>query len=373
MDPKIILETARNREEITAIETLLLIQEGERILPELFEVADELNRRTNSGVVTFVRGKQIHYTNVCRAECTFCSFRRKKGQKSAFTLSIPEIVRQIRDASPIRQVTLQGGLNPDLGLNHHLDVLRAVRDEFPNLHIDGYSPAEIHFVAKRTRTSTHDVLKRFRDAGLDSLSGDSADILNDKVRKKICPDKLRTHDWVDVVRTAHRLGIPTTATILFGHVEDEIQTGEHFEIIKNIQKETGGFTAFEPIPFIPQGSDLARTKKVKSPPSLDSMLRIVALARIFFCKLIRNVTIDWTKFGLAAAQRAIQVGANDLGALAVDPFEIRSPEANGRLQIPATVVRSLVQKVGLTPHERPPYDARSLTPVKTRPEELVLV
>lgn len=373
MDPKIILETARNREEITAIEALLLIQEGPPILPSLFQLADELNRRTNHSTVTYVRGKQIHYTNICRAECSFCSFRRKKGQKNAFTLTPDEVVRQIRDAGPLRQVTLQGGLNPDLNLSYHLDVLHAVREEFPNLHVEGYSPAEIQFVARRARTSVGDILKRFRDAGLDSLSGDSADILNDKVRKKICPDKLRTNDWIDVVKTAHRLGITTTATILFGHVEDEINTCEHFEIIKNIQKETGGITAFEPIPFIPNGSPLGKSKKIKSPPPLEATLRLVAIARIFFCKLIRNITVDWTKLGLAGAVQATTVGANDLGVLSVDAFEIRSPEANGKLAMPSALVRSAVQKAGRTPQERPPYDVRVLPTVKTRKEELILV
>jgi FO synthase subunit 2 len=373
MDPKIILETARNREEITAIEALLLIQEGPGILPALFEVADELNRRTHQGTVTYVRGKQIHYTNICRAECTFCSFRRKRGQKSAFTLTVPEVIQQIRQAMPVRQITLQGGLNPDLSVGYHIELLRTIRDEYPNLHVEAYSPAEILFIAKRARTSPGDVLKRFRDSGLDSMPGDSADILNDKVRKKICPDKLRTNDWIDVIKTAHRLGIPTTSTILFGHVEDEINTCEHFEIIKNIQKDTGGIVAFEPVPFIPNGSDLGRSKKIKSPPPLDAYLRLVAIARIFFCKLIRNITADWTKVGLAGAARAAQVGANDLGLLAVDPYEIRSPEVNGRLALPAASVRAAIQKAGRTPQERAPYDTRTINTIKPRREELVLV
>lgn len=373
MDPKIILETARHREEITAIEALLLMQEGPGILPAVYEVADELAQRVHGTTVTYVRGKQIHYTNICRAECSFCSFRKKKGQKNAFVLTPDEVVRMIRDAGPLRQVTLQGGLNPDLNLGYHLDMLRTVRDEFPSLHIEAYSPAEIQFVARRARTSTSDILKRFRDAGMDSLSGDSADILNDKVRKKICPDKLRTNDWVDVVKTAHRLGIPSTATILFGHVEDEINTCEHIEILKNIQKETGGFTSFEPVPFIPQNSPLARSKKIKSAPSLESILRLVAISRIFFCRLIRNITVDWTKVGFTGAVEATKVGANDLGSLSVDPWEIRNVEANGKLTLPATLVRSAVLKAGRTPQERAPYDARLLPTIKTRREELVLV
>jgi len=373
MDPRIILETARHREEITAIEALLLIQEGPGILPPLFELADELNRRSNNDVVTYVRGKRIHYTNICRAECSFCSFRRTKVQKSAFTLSPAEVVRMIREAGPIRQVTLQGGLNPDLNLQHHLEMVRTVREEFPSLHIEAYSPSEVHFVARRARTSIQDVLRRLRDAGLDSMPGDSADILNDKVRKKICPDKLRTNDWVAVVKTAHRLGIPTTATILFGHIEDEINTCEHLEIIKNIQKETGGFSAFEPVPFIPKDTSLARSKKIKGPPSLESALRLVAISRIFFCRLIKNITLDWTKVGLAGAVESTKMGANDLGSFSVDSWVIRGPEANGKLHVPSTVVRSAVQKAGRIPQERAPFDGRLIPAVRTRKEELILV
>lgn len=370
MDSKVILETALSRDEITAIEALMLLQEGKRISSELFEVADAINQRLNGGVVTYVKSKQIHYTNICRAECSFCSFFRKKGQRGAFTLTAGDVVRLLREAGAVKQVSLQGGLNPDLNLNYHLDVLRSVRQAFPSLHIHGYSPAEIHFVAKRARTTPYDVLRRFHDAGLDSLSGDSAEILNDKVRKKICPDKLRTSDWADIVRTAHKLGITSTATLLYGHVEDEIYLCEHLEIIKNIQKETGGFTAFEPIAFVPQGTELARTARIRHPVDADAVMRMFAVSRIFFSKLMRNLQVDWTKVGLETAMRALGAGANDLGALAYDPYEIRLPSA-GRGVLAAPTVRRAVLKAGHTPQERDPYTARSLPPAPAKREELV--
>ena len=148
MDPKVILETVLNREEITAIEALMLMREEGKILHDLLDVADSVNERINNNVVTYVRSKQIHYTNICRAECSFCSFYRKKGQKNAFTLTPAEVVRQVREGGPVRQVVLQGGLNPDLNLNYHVEVVRAIRSAFPSVHIHGYSPSEIHFVAK---------------------------------------------------------------------------------------------------------------------------------------------------------------------------------------------------------------------------------
>lgn len=290
MDSKLILDTALHREEVSAIEALMLMQdEAKASRSELLAVANILNQRINNNVVTFVRSKQIHYTNICRADCKFCSFYRKKSDKKTFTLSAAELVRAVREAGQIRQVVLSGGLNPDLTLNNHLEILRTLREEFPNLHLHGYSPADIHFIGRRARTTSYDVLRRFQSAGLDSLSGDSAEILNDKIRKKICPDKLRTADWIDIIKTAHRLGMPTTATMLFGHIEDEIHICEHLEIIKNIQRETGGIAAFEPSPFIPNNTALAREKKIRSVTPLENILRVIAISRVFFGRSIKNI------------------------------------------------------------------------------------
>jgi len=371
MDPKIILETALNRKEITAIEALLLMQEGDGILPRLLQIADEINRRLNGGLVTYVRGKTLYYTNICRAECSFCSFWRRRGQKSAFVRSPEEIVRQVRESLPLRQVTLQGGLNPDLNFAYHLETLRRLREAFPALHIQGYSPAEIHFVARRARISPAEALKRLREAGLDSLSGDSADILSDKVRKKICSDKLRTADWVEIVRTAHRLGIPSTATILYGHVEDEIYICEHLEIIKNLQKETGGFSAFEPIAFVPHNTPLGRSRKIRHPVPLTNTLRMVAIARIFFGRLIPHIQIDWTKVGLETAVRALDAGADEIGLLSHDSHEIRLPECNGRGTSPLPFLRAAVLRKGRTLSERNPHTFRIPPPPQPKKMELV--
>jgi FO synthase subunit 2 len=371
MDPKVILETVLNREEVTAIEALMLMREEGKILHELFEAADSINERINHNTVTYLRSKQVHYTNICRAECSFCSFYRKKGQKGAFSLTPAEVVRQIREAGAVKQVSLQGGLNPDLNLGYHLDMLRTVREAFPAVHLHGYSPSEVHFLAKRSRTTPFDILRRFKEAGLDSLSGDSADILNDKVRKKICSDKLRTGDWADIIRTAHRLGMTTTATILFGHVEDEIYICEHLEIIKNIQRETGGITAFEPLVFMPQNTDLARSAKIRQPIPPDRILQMFAVSRIFFSRLIKNISVDWSKTGFDLALRALKCGANDLGALAYDPFEIRLPEIPGKGGMTPATMRAAITKAGHSPAERDPHHYRVPAPAAARKEELV--
>jgi FO synthase subunit 2 len=372
MDSKVILDTVLKREEVTAIEALMLMREEGKILPALFAAADTLNQRANRNVVTYIRSKQVYYTNVCRAECSFCSFYRKKGHKDAFVLAPSEAVRQVREAGAVRQVVLQGGLNPDLNVSYHLDMVRALRQAFPHVHLQGLSPSEVHFTAKRARIAPADFLRRLKDAGLDSLSGDSADILNDKVRKKICADKLRSNDWAETVRQAHRAGLTTTATILFGHVEDEIYICEHLEIIKNIQRETGGITAFEPQLFVPHNTDLARSARIKGPATTDRVLQLYAVARIFFGKLIRNITVDWTKTGMDLALKALACGANDLGGLTFDPWEIRLPEVNSRGPLTPPTVRAAIQKAGRTPMEREAHTAKFLTAPPKPKEELVL-
>lgn len=372
MDPKVILETALHREELSAIEALLLMQEGKSLRPAILDAADRLNRRINGTDVTYVRARQVSFTNICRAECSFCPFWRKKGQRGAFVLSPGEVLRQIRDAGPLRQIDLQGSLNADLQLPYYIELLRAIKDEHPNLHVHGLSPAEVHFLSRRSRITPADILRRLRDAGLDSLSGDSADILNDKIRKKVSHDKLRTADWVEIIRTAHRLGLPTTATMLFGHVEDEIQISEHLDIIKHVQRETGGIAAFEPIPFLPAGSELSRDRRPVPGPDPDFIVQVVAIARIFFARSIPTIQVDWTKMGWETAARALQAGANEIGPLGIDAPEIRSPEIGRTSSMPVTSLRAGIKRAGRNPVEREGWPRR-VAPIRTRQEEPVLV
>jgi 2-iminoacetate synthase ThiH len=193
------------------------------------------------------------------------------------------------------------------------------------------------------------------DAGLTSRPGDAAVILNDKVRKKIAFNLLRTYEWIDIIKTAHRLGVATTATILFGHLEDEIQVGEHLEIIKTIQRQTGGIQAVTPVPYLPPGSVLSRNPRIEGAPTLDEIFRVVAVTRLFFGKLIRNIQIDWPKVGFANAIKSLAVGANDIGALAVDRHEVRDVAANGTLAIDVAKLKNTVRKAGRIPLERRPF------------------
>lgn len=366
LDTKVILETALNRDEISPIEALVLLEQDPNILSELFEAADEMNRRVNNNVVTFVRSKKVHYTNICRAECKFCSFFRKKSDRKAFTLTPEQVVEKLRPLGGARQLEIQGGLNPDLNLDYHLRMLRALKEAFPRVAIHGYSPAEIWFLARRVRSTPFDVMRRLRDAGLHSMPGDAAVILNDKVRKKIAFNLLRTYEWVDIIKTAHRLGIPTTATVLFGHLEDEIQLGEHLEIIKQIQRQTNGIMAVTPVPYLPEGSALARNPRIRGARTIEEIFRVIAVTRLFFGRHIKNIQIDWPKIGFANAIKALDVGVNDLGTLAVDRYEVRSPEVNGHLAIDPARLRTAVRKAGRIALERRAFSMAPPSPKAPR-------
>lgn len=322
MDSNVILRSVLEREEIAPIEALLLMQQDRTILPEIYQVADEVNRRLNKNRVGYVRSLQINYTNVCKLSCSFCSFARKRNDKDAYTRSIDDIVARVNEADDVTEINLQGGLNPDLPLKYYVDMLTAVRASNANVQISAFSPVEVAFLARKGRTSYTDILTRFRDAGLNVLNGSGADILNDKLRKKLSADKLRTSDWVDVIRTAHGLGIKSTATILFGHVENEIHICEHLEIIRHLQKQTGGFTTLQFMPFVPEHTTLARESRVAE-FNVDEAFRLIAVARMFFSHSLQHITAPWILFGAKNALRALSVGANDLGGTHFESDTVR--------------------------------------------------
>lgn len=319
MDPNVILNMAVEQREISAIESLLLLQQEAHMLPEIFHVANHLNQRLNMNEVSYVHSLNITYSNVCRAACRFCSFFRRKGAQGAFTLTVDDVLERIGRRRDISEVCLQGGLNPELNIKYFCDMFSAIKAAYPHVHIHALSPAEVYFLSKKMRVPVAEVLLRLREHGMDSMPGTGAEILNDKIRKKVCPGKLRTADWIDVVKAAHKRGIRTGASILFGHIENEIHICEHLEIIRNIQKETNGFIDFTLLPFVPPNTEIWRANPKKcTGPSLESILRLVAVCRIFFSRSLKHLQVPWSLVGLDAALKAIHAGANDIGGTVFD-------------------------------------------------------
>jgi CofH subfamily radical SAM domain protein len=316
--PKPILEGALNAQFIRAIEALILLRYADTIDHQLFQIADILNRRINENRVYFTKSKLITYTNICHYECKYCCIYCKPYESQAYTLSIDQMLKQISLNGQIEEVILQGGCNPKLKLRHYINMLREIKSAFPHLLIRAFSPAIIHSLSKRNKLPYIEVLARLKDAGLNVINGTSAVILNDKIRKKVCMSLPKTKEWIQIIKAAHKAEIPSTATMLFGHVEDAIHICEHLDIIKQIQLETGLFTSFVPVPFLPYGTKLLSERRLRKWLTINDIFRIFAISRLFFGKLLRCIQVDWTKIGISNAIQSINVGVNEIGPCYVD-------------------------------------------------------
>ncbi|MDP2841062.1 MAG: 5-amino-6-(D-ribitylamino)uracil--L-tyrosine 4-hydroxyphenyl transferase CofH, partial [Candidatus Methanoperedens sp.] len=249
----------------------------------LFSLADRLRKRAAGDDVTFVINRNINFTNMCVGTCKFCAFKKQDG----YILSIPEILEKTMAAVAVNatEVCIQGGLLPDWDVSNYCEILESIKNEFPQVHIHAFSPMEVFHAARNTNMSLKETLSCLKKSGLGSMPGTAAEILADRVREEICPDKLTTHEWIDVVRTAHRAGIPTTATIMYGHIETLQERIEHILTIREIQKRTGGFTEFIPLPFMPYNNALGKGVHVSRG---IGDLKLHALARVLLYPHIRN-------------------------------------------------------------------------------------
>lgn len=360
MDTEFVLKAALQGSSISPVEAIVLLQNYPAHIAEIHQAANALNKKINKNVVTYLHSKHISYTNVCRYRCRFCSFHRKKHDRDSFTLKISDIIKKIKEANGVGQVCIYGGLNSELPFPYYCNMLREIKRNFPSLHIQAFSPFEITFIAKRSKQSVEEVLKKFKDHGLDSMGGYDAEVLNDKLRKKICPDKMKTAEWVDFIKTAHRFGIKTTATILFGHLEDEVHIAEHLEAIREIQRETQGFTEFIPIPFSLHTTKFSDMIKLSSKwrdragymIEDDATSRLLAVSRIFFGDTIPTIQASWFRLGLNKAVEGLNIGANDLGETIFDKTATKGLRVkNGTVLTPAKI-RNVIQKAGKKPRSR---------------------
>ena len=314
---------------------------------ETFKRADDLRRKVVGDVVTFVVNRNINFTDICVGNCKFCSFRNRRR----YLLTLEEIKKKVREALDYgcTEVCIQGGLLPKADLNFYISIIEAVRDVSDDIHIHAFSPMEIHHMAKNSGLSLSEVLKELKDAGLNSIPGTSAEILDDDVRRVICPKKISTQRWIEIVTTAHRLGIPSTATMMFGHVEKWEHRIKHLLIIKEIQRRTGGFTEFIPLPFMGKNNELG---KVVKPSSGFEDLLVIAISRLILHPEIKNVQASWVKLGLKLAQVALCVGANDLGGTLIEENISKSAGAVSGEFLPKEEMVRLIEGVGRIAKQR---------------------
>lgn len=291
--------------------------------------------------------RNINFTNRCTGTCRFCAFRKSDG----YILSIPEILEKIRDAVRLNatEVCIQGGLLPDWDVSNYCEILEGIKEEFPHIHIHAFSPMEVFHAARNGNMSIKETLSCLKKSGLGSMPGTAAEILVDRVREEICPEKLTTHEWIDVVRTAHRTGIHTTATIMYGHIETLEERIEHLFIIRELQKRTGGFTEFVPLPFMPHNNHLGTGRQGSH--DIEN-LKFHALARVLLYPYIRNIQVSWVKLGERMAQSALKCGANDLGGTLMEENISRSAGAANGEYMPPQDFERLIREINRVPQQR---------------------
>jgi FO synthase subunit 2 len=306
---------------------------------KLHRLANLLRQKSGKDEVSFVINRNINFTNQCIGSCRFCSFKHSKK----FRLSDQEILSRADEAEErgATEICLQGGLAPGMLLEDYCSILETIHRSHPRLHLHAYSPMEVLHMSRNSDLAVEDCLKELKRSGLGSMPGTAAEILVDSIRQVICPEKLKTEEWKEIITTAHHLKIPSTSTILFGHVERMEDRLEHLKILKGIQEQTGGFTEMVLLPFIPENNPLG--KAVRGADLLDR-LKMHALARVALYPAITNIQASWTKLGREAARAAIMWGANDLGGTLMDEKIARnSQEQPG---ISAQEMEELIESCG---------------------------
>ena len=312
-------------------------------------LADTVRRRKHQErTVTYVIDRNINYTDICVSACKFCAFFKAPEEKGGTLLSREELQQKITETKKLggTQILLQGGLHPDLPLEYYEDMLRFIKQS--DIHIHGFSPPEIHHFACLSGLSVHDVLKRLIAAGLDSIPGGGAEILSDRVRNAAAPRKCSADQWLDVMEEAHKIGLRTTATMMFGHIETLEERLEHLRRLRQLQDKTGGFTAFIPWPFQPDNTALSELADIKKTSGLE-YLKMLALSRIYLDNF-DNIQASWVTQGPKIAQLSLYFGANDFGSTMIEENVVAAAGVSFRLS--EKEICRLVSDAGYTPKQR---------------------
>lgn len=321
-------------------------------------VADILRQQANGETVSFVVNRNINYTNQCTYKCGFCAF--SKGPRSLnlredpYLLTVPHVVERTVEAwdRGATEVCLQGGIHPDFTGDFYITVLEAIKEAVPGMHVHGFTPLEVWQGAETLGIPVRGFLAMLRDAGLGTLPGTAAEILDDRVREHLCPDKIRTAQWAEVMMTAHDLGLRSTATMMFGHVDDPSSWANHFETLRAIQRATGGFTEFVPLPFVHMGAPIYLRGSARPGPTWDEVVLVHSVARIAFDGLINNIQASWVKLGLEAGLTLLTAGANDLGGTLMDEYISAAAGSSHGSMMGAEDFTAAIESIGRVPQRR---------------------
>jgi len=348
------LERALAGSEMTLEDGLVLSVVERNDLFALAKVADEIRRRVVGDRITYVVNRNLNFTNVCIVGCSFCGFGRGADAPDAYFHSTESLVAKAVAAVDIgaTEVCIQGGLPKDIDGYFYVNLLRALKTRLPELHIHAYSPMEIVYGTEKTRLPLREYLTMLKEAGLGSIPGTAAEILDDNVRKSLSPNKLKVRQWIEVIRTAHSLGIPTTSTMMYGHTENREHWVRHMLLLREIQKETRGFTEFVPLGFIHPQTRLYQSGKARAGHTCDEDLAVHALARVLLNGYISNIQVSWVKLGFEGSLACLEAGGNDFGGTLMEESISKAAGANFGECVSPGEFRALIRRISRTPVER---------------------
>ena len=349
-----ILAAALEGRELQFHDALALCQAEGAELRALVSTADELRRQAVGDRVTYVVNRNINFTNVCTVGCSFCGFSRGPRAADAYFLSLDELAAKAVDAweRGATEVCIQGGLPREMDGWFYRDILRAIKRAVPEMHIHAFSPMEIANGVDRTGLPLRDYLAMLKSEGLGSIPGTAAEILDDEVRARLSPNKLPVSRWVEIIRAAHALGIPTTSTMMYGHVESAEHRVRHMLLLREIQKETGGFTEFVPLGFVHANTRIYHDGEAQAGASRNEHLQVHAIARLVLGSVIPNLQVSWVKMGIELSLACLQAGANDFSGTLMEENISKSAGATFGEYVAPAEFRAHIRSIGRTPAER---------------------
>ena len=352
-----ILNDALEGRDISVEQAVVLFDTSGLELSALVMVADELRRRRVGDVVTYVVNRNINFTNVCIKRCGFCAFSRDHREEEGYFLPIGEVIRRAKEAWDLgaTEVCVQAGLPPQMEGDLYIKLCEALKAELPDIHVHGFSPEEVLYGSVRSKCSIKDYLVALKDAGVGSLPGTSAEILDQEMRDMISPGRITAQQWIEVITSAHALGIPTTSTIMYGHVETDEHKARHLALIRDIQKGTGGFTEFVPLSFVYTEAPMFRrelVEGVRTGPTGNEVVKMHAVSRLMLDNWIPNLQVSWVKESLRFSQVLLGAGVNDMGGTLINESISTSAGAQyGQLVKPGQF-RQIIRGAGRVPAER---------------------
>ena len=379
-----ILDRALAGGDLSPEEGVVLLKQAEpAAVVAIQETADQLRHQQAGDIVTYVINRNINFTNICEQHCSFCAFRRNAGESDAYWLDWGQIQEKAVDAVQrgATEICMQGGLNPEAKINgtflpYYLRLVKTIKDEFPQLHLHAFSPQEVQFIAEHDGLSYAQVIAALRDAGVGSMPGTAAEVLDDDVRRILCPEKTNTATWLEIVGTAHQLGMPTTSTMLSGHIETPEQQMHHLEKLRSLQQtaltlgHSGFITEFILLPFVGQEAPKPLRRRVgRDQPVLEDALLLTAVARIFLGNWISNHQPSWVKLGLDGATQALRWGCNDIGGTLMEEHITTMAGAIGGTCMSPETLQEAISSLGRPYQQRNTlYQPVQNTQVATTPD-----